>query len=99
MVDRVPWWRDYDVEVPVVFGHYWRLWNPPALPDWSYGDLALFDDVGPQEWLPTRRGAQAFCVDYSVGIRYVERRQRPHGPFAGRLVALRWPERELVTDS
>jgi hypothetical protein len=83
----------------VVFGHYWRWWNPEAHAVWSKGEPSLFVDVAPDEWMPTAIGERAFCVDYSVGARYAERRAKPCGPFEGRLAAMRWPERELMFDS
>ena len=39
-----------------------------------------------------------FCVDYSVGRRFLERARGSTGPFEGGLAALRWPERTLVFD-
>jgi hypothetical protein len=99
MVERVPWWQEYSAATPVIFGHYWRWWNPAAHAILSKGEKPLFADVAPTDWLPTGQGAQAFCVDYSVGARYAERSRRPAGPFEGRLAAMRWPERELVFDA
>ena len=99
MVERVPWWQAYPAATPVIFGHYWRWWNPAAHTLLSKGEVPLFRDVAPADWLPTAQGQQAFCIDYSVGARYVERRRRPQGPFEGRLAAMRWPERALVFDA
>jgi hypothetical protein len=99
MVERVPWWKTYASPTPVIFGHYWRWWNPAAHAILSKGEVPLFADVAPADWLPTQLGDHAFCVDYSVGARYAERREKPAGPFEGRLAAMRWPERELVFDA
>jgi len=42
---------------------------------------------------------RAFCVDFSAGSRYKQRRLNHEPPFHGRLAAMRWPERELVYDA
>ena len=96
-VERVPWWREYHNEIPVLFGHYWRWWDPAVHPVLSKGEPHLFADdrVGPlmsehQRW---------FCIDFSVGSRYKQRRLRHGPPFHGRLAAMRWPERVLVYDA
>ncbi len=96
MVDRVPWWRDYADEVPVIFGHYWRWSSPGGAERFSRGERDLFAGVAHNAWLGPRRNA--FCVDFSVGVRYRERAHHPGTPFLGRLGAVRWPERELVYD-
>ena len=105
MTDRVAWWREYADDVPVVFGHYWRWTDESARQRYSRGEPDLFAGLPPLAPLPTR-GAPAWCVDFSVGARYRQRQERrregrePEGePFAGRLAALRWPEREWVFDS
>jgi len=96
MVNRVAWWNDYEDDVPVSFGHYWRWATPDGAELYSRGERNLFDGVLPDRWLGPRRNA--FCVDYSVGVRYRER-PRPDGTgWCGRLGAVRWPERELVFD-
>ena len=48
-VQRVAWWRDYAGYVPVLFGHYWRWWDPAAQAQLSMGIAPLFTDdpVGP----------------------------------------------------
>jgi len=97
MVDRVPWWDDYRDEVPVIFGHYWRWSRPTGAARYSRGERDLFAGIAHDEWLGPRRSA--FCVDYSVGVRYRERgHPLPGGRYEGRLAAVRWPERELVYD-
>jgi len=85
MVERTRWWRAYEDHQPVVFGHYWRSPEPTA-----GGAADLFRGVSPRGWLGPRRSA--FCVDYSVGRRYRDRR-RGLGPGAWRsaLAALRTP--------
>jgi hypothetical protein len=98
-VERQPWWRTYRDSVPVVFGHYWRWWNPANHAELSKGEPNLFEGDPPDGWQRNEDGAAvALCIDYSVGARFKERLNRKRPPFAGRLAALRWPERELVFD-
>jgi hypothetical protein len=96
MTQRSRWWNEYTDARAVITGHYWRR-DLRASPedvtgDWDYP----LGDYGPYEWMGPRRNV--FCVDYSVGGRYVERQQGREPPFQTRLAALRWPERELVFD-
>lgn len=95
-VERVPWWREYAGEVPVLFGHYWRRWDPSlhALLSTSEPDLFADDPMGPKMALRDR----AFCIDFSVGSRWKQRQLGHEPPYQGRLAAMRWPERELVYD-
>lgn len=96
--DRVRWWNEYADDTAVVFGHYWRLAStervkgkPDLLAEYTMGDWH-----GPKKNL--------YCVDFSVGARFRERRDRAkHGrpaeaPFVGRLAAVRWPERCVMFD-
>jgi hypothetical protein len=96
MVDRVAWWQDYADPVPVLFGHYWRWASPESAALYSRGERNLFAGVPPNQWVGPRRNA--FCLDFSVGVRYRERPLRPGRTYQGRLGAVRWPERELVFD-
>lgn len=96
MVERVPWWHGYADDVPVLFGHYWRWSDPSAAARYSRGERDLFAGIAHNAWTGPRRNA--FCVDFSVGVRYRERAHGPGQPFLGRLGAVRWPERELVYD-
>ena len=95
---RDPWWQDYQGDAHVVMGHYWRsptgqvkepgLLTPPN----PFADQPA---LGPlrSETGPNR----VWCIDFSIGRRYLERHKNK--PAAGRLAALRWPERELVFDT
>lgn len=96
MVERVPWWHDYQDDVPVIFGHYWRWSSPAGVAAFSRGERDLFAGAADNQWLGPRHSA--FCVDFSVGVRYRERALYAGKPFLGRLGAVRWPERELVYD-
>jgi len=96
MVNRVAWWQDYQDDVPVLFGHYWRWASPDSAALYSRGEQDLFAGVALNEWVGPRRNA--FCVDFSVGVRYRERPLLAGRTYRGRLGAVRWPERELVFD-
>ena len=96
MVNRVAWWKNYHDDVPVLFGHYWRWASPDGAALYSRGERNLFDGVAPNQWLGPRQ--RAFCVDFSVGVRYRERPLAAGIGWRGRLGAVRWPERELVFD-
>ena len=95
--DRTPWWDHYDEPVPVVFGHYWRQLDPSQTRKLSRYSL-LFNGIDPFHW--HGKCHNAFCIDFSVGARWRERRQ-DQNPEATRfhLAALRWPEQILVTDT
>jgi hypothetical protein len=96
-VDRAAWWRDYAGAVPVLFGHYWRWWNPARHAELSKGEPHLFadDPIGPS----MNDDARAFCIDFSAGSRFRQRHRGDPEPFHGRLAAMRWPERELMFDA
>lgn len=98
---RVRWWDYYVDDVPVVVGHYWRLPERPAglLPGVSLQALGdEFRSTAPHEWHGQR--SNVFCIDFSVGARYRERKLGQATPLPSHfsLGALRWPERELVLD-
>ncbi|MDR3418111.1 MAG: metallophosphoesterase [Nevskia sp.] len=95
LLHRVRWWEDYRDPVPVVFGHYWRVPQGMAQPEHK-GVSNLFDGYAESAWLGPR--GLGFCVDYCVGVRFIERQQGVVDRFQGRLAALRWPEAELVMD-
>ena len=96
MVDRIPWWDEYAPGPPVVFGHYWRWPDEATRAAHAANGPDPFGGAPPNAWLGPHRNA--FCVDFSVGVRYVERRDRPTGPWTTRLAAVRWPEAQLVFD-
>lgn len=90
VVQRSRWWERYTDDAAVVVGHYWRRRGEP-----DPGKHDLWDSVPPAGWAGPR--GNVFCVDYSVGRRFLERWQGRRS-FAGGLCALRWPERTLVFD-
>ncbi len=95
-LDRTPWWNQDQNPIPVVFGHYWRLLYPPKNNQaWRYSKL--FAGVAPNAWHGARH--QAFCLDYSVGARWRERKQNidiDDSKF--KLAAMFWPEKKLLFD-
>ncbi|WP_269500098.1 metallophosphoesterase [Castellaniella sp. S9] len=95
--DRTAWWNDYEGTQPVVIGHYWRMFDLPPRAKASRYSL-LFDGVAPTAW--HGRGQRVFCVDYSAGARWRERKANGSaGRTRFRLAALLWPERCLVYDN
>lgn len=96
-VERVPWWKHYNGEIPVLFGHYWRWFDPQIHPILSEGEPNLHDDRPPSTAIASHH--KAFCVDFSVGARYKERHFELRDKFHGRLAAVRWPERTVVYDA
>ncbi len=95
MVERIKWWESYRDAVPVICGHYWRRYSAVSkeMMD-SYGP-DLFAGVEPHQWMGARNNV--YCVDFSVGGRYLER-EEGRQPFQCKLAALRVPEWQLVQD-
>jgi hypothetical protein len=95
--ERVAWWDDYADAVPVVVGHYWRRVHEMDRVTLGKGDADLFDGVSPYAW--HGKLGNVFCVDFSVGGRWTERKdgKKLHGKNF-RLAALRWPENILQFD-
>ena len=95
-VQRVAWWDEYDAPIPVVVGHYWRRFHTTGQAVTAKEEADLFASVHPLHW--HGKQGNVFCVDFSVGGRWQERKaghgQRNHY----RLAALRWPERVLQFD-
>lgn len=85
MIDRVPWWDSYTDQIPVVTGHYWRNFKT------TEEKTGLFESIDALQWYGQQKNV--FCVDYSVGKRYLDRQQGV--AFRHRLGALRFPENIL----
>lgn len=95
-VDRVQWWDEYEDTTPVVIGHYWRRVHKIDRAVVGKGDPDLFENTHPYAWHGKR--SNVFCVDFSAGGRWTERKA---GAVVGKdfkLAALRWPERVLQFD-
>lgn len=93
-VERVAWWEDYRDPQTVVFGHYWRALSEPERP--AKAGPYLFADRAPEDALGPL--GNAICVDFSVGVRNIERAQGRAYGLDNALGALRFPEMELVFD-
>ena len=91
-VRRDSWWHRYDDTAAVVVGHYWRRREGRQVD----GKPDAWETPRWTDWTGPR--GNVFCVDYSVGRRFVEREQGRTAGFHGGLAALRWPERTLVLD-
>jgi Calcineurin-like phosphoesterase len=94
--ERLRWWDEYVDDAPVVIGHYWRQYVPLDRDLLGKSDPDLFEGADPRSWLGPR--GNVFCVDFSVGGRYQERKTGNPGSRT-RLALLRWPEQELVLDT
>lgn len=88
---RCQWWNGYDAAPAVLIGHYWRRRGAP-----DPGKFDYWKPFGPHGWAGRR--SNVFCLDYSVGRRYLERARGTEGKFEGGLAAMRWPEQSLVFD-
>lgn len=93
-VERFPWWNAYNDDVPVIVGHFWRkiLCEPS-----NSVEVDVFDGVDAFAWHGAKHNV--FCVDYSVGGRFKERNAGIEPGENTKLVAMRWPERELVLET
>ena len=82
--ERILWWKTYQGP-PVIFGHYWRRRGNGPFDIRATPPPYLFESISEFDWLN-----QCFCVDYSVGARYVERAtEKPVGAMGAYLCALR----------
>lgn len=91
-VERDRWWNRYDDEAAVVVGHYWRARGDTTVD----GKTDMWNSTSATEWKGPRNNV--FCVDFSVGRRFLERSEGRDASSAHGLAAMRWPERELVFD-
>lgn len=95
--DRISWWDDYEDEIPVVIGHYWRLFQMEKgkmSPRYSQ----LFNDIAPTAW--HGKNNKVFCIDYSAGARWRDRKVgRSANDSNFKLAALQWPENQVVFDT
>jgi len=90
-VERFAWWNEYSDDIPVVVGHFWRRFSGA-----SHDPENLFSGVAPESWHGVKNNV--FCVDFSVGGRFLERHKNlPLGQDT-QLVALRWPENILMLE-
>lgn len=95
-VNRVQWWDTYEDAIPVVIGHYWRRVNKIDRAAIGKGDPDLFENISSFAWHGKR--GNVFCVDFSAGGRWTERKAGTVLGHDFKLAALRWPERVLQFD-
>jgi hypothetical protein len=97
MSDRTKWWDYYDDDIPVVIGHFWRRFNTAAERMTGVFGKDVFEGIASHAWMGKKNNV--YCVDYSVGQRYAERRRdNAASEFHGKLAALRFPEWEVHHD-
>jgi len=96
MTERSRWWDFYEDQVPVVIGHFWRLFNQDAKRIAGMFGPDVFAGIPSHDWMGKQHNV--YCVDYSVGQRHLERQQEAQEDFHGKLAALRYPEWEVVQD-
>ena len=96
-VERIRWWDEYAEPVPVVVGHYWRRFAHVHRASLGKTEENLFTDLAPTAWHGRHRNV--FCIDFSVGGRFLERPLPDGAVPRSRLGALRWPERAVVLDT
>lgn len=94
--ERMPWWDTYAHSTPVVVGHYWRRVRPIDRKAVGKGDVDLFENTHPFGWHGLH--GNVFCVDFSAGGRWLERKSGTVVGHDFKLAALRWPERVLQFD-
>ena len=92
---RSAWWEQYHDDVPVVMGHYWRLWTSHSASKSRHAGLMPADG---RAWFGAKNNV--FCIDFSIGARWRDRQQNI-APAQSKfhLAALRWPERTIVMDN
>ncbi len=95
-VERVRWWDAYSDRIPVVIGHYWRRAEAVEGNGPGEGNEDLFNNVDPYAW--HGRLNNVFCVDFSVGGRWIERKANAPLGVEYKLAAMRWPECTLQFD-
>lgn len=91
-VERFSWWDNYTDDIPVIVGHFWRKFNSN-----NQDPENLFKDIEPVSWHGVKNNV--FCVDFSVGARFLERNKNSKLGKETQLVALRWPENQLILES
>ena len=96
MADRRRWWDDYEDEVPVVIGHFWRRFQDASERVPGVFGRDIFEGIPSHAWMGARKNV--YCVDYSVGQRHRERQSGTESGYTGKLAALRYPEWQVFHD-
>jgi hypothetical protein len=95
MVDRFRWWENYDEQIPVIIGHYWRRFSEARTVFSDKFGPDLFAGVEPHHWMG--KSQNVYCVDFSVGGRYAQRAADEPEHLCS-LAAVRVPEWEVLHD-
>ena len=95
-VERVGWWNEYKEKPAVIVGHYWRRLRASDAPAHGSQFENLFGNTSSLSWHGLL--GNVFCVDYSVGARWLNRLRGENPNERSKLAAMRWPERVLVFD-
>ncbi len=96
MAERDAWWDEYQNDKPVIIGHFWRQFSRYSDRITGVFGRDLFSDIPPHAWMGPKHNV--YCVDYSVGQRYIERKKSESEAYFGKLAALRMPERQVMHD-
>jgi hypothetical protein len=96
MANRCRWWDEYDDQVPVIIGHFWRQFDDAAERISGVFGRDVFEGIPSHAWMGKHKNV--YCVDYSVGQRHREREKQNESQFQGKLAALRFPEWQVCHD-
>ncbi|AUZ05578.2 MULTISPECIES: metallophosphoesterase [Vitreoscilla] len=92
---RSAWWNNYHDDVPVIMGHYWRLWQNKIEATHRHAGLMPADG---REWFGAQKNV--YCIDFSVGARWRDRRSDiAESQSKYHLAALRWPEQTVMLEN
>lgn len=94
--ERVRWWEEYTDTTPVIMGHYWRRFDPETVRIIEQRNEDVFAGLNPFQWHGQHNNV--FCLDYSVGGRWMERKMGLEKGAVFKLGAMRWPEKTLYFD-
>ncbi len=85
-VERDKWWEHTHTTKPVIIGHYWRKRN-----SYKTHTEDVFHNIDYNQWFGVNQNI--FCIDYSVGKRFVDRLL--NRDFSSSLAALQLPQEQL----
>ncbi len=97
MAERSRWWDDYEDDIPVIIGHFWRRFDSAAKRISGVHGRDVFEGIPSHAWMGKKQNV--YCVDYSVGQLHKERKlDAASAQYHGKLAALRYPEWEVHHD-
>lgn len=92
-VQRSVWWNHFEESRPVVVGHFWRKFYEENNTSFE----GMFNNTDFNAWHGKKNNV--FCVDYSVGARFKERKKNIPLGSNTTLAALRMPENKLIFEN